>query len=122
MGWGATVEPAGAGARAVLLGLAGLSAAAVLAALAFQYLGGLQPCVLCHWQRVPHLVVVAFGLAGLVVPARTRAWLLALCAAAFLAGAGIAFFHVGVEQHWWAGTAACEGALPAATTVAELKE
>ena len=38
-----------------------------------------------------------------------------------LAGAGLAGFHVGVEQHWWAGLAACEGG-PAGETVAELRE
>ena len=25
----------------------------------------------------------------------------------FLVGAGIAFYHVGVEQHWWASAASC---------------
>ena len=33
-------------------------------------------------------------------------WLLTL---AFLATAGIALFHVGVEQKWWEGTTACTG-------------
>tara|TARA_Y100000766_G_C18378467_1_gene352325 strand:- start:129 stop:440 length:312 start_codon:yes stop_codon:yes gene_type:complete len=29
---------------------------------------------------------------------------------AILSGAGIAGFHVGVEQHWWEGLASCGGA------------
>ena len=33
-----------------------------------------------------------------------------------LVGAGIAGFHVGVEQHWWAGTDGC-GVDPLATGV-----
>jgi disulfide bond formation protein DsbB len=33
--------------------------------------------------------------------------LLAIAATAALTGAGFAAFHVGVEQHWWAGTAEC---------------
>jgi disulfide bond formation protein DsbB len=37
--------------------------------------------------------------------------LLLLAALAALAGAAIAFFHVGVEQGWWEGTAACGSAL-----------
>src|SRR5207237_10719321 len=50
--------------------------------------------------------------------ARGAAWvagaLLAIAALGFLAGAGIAAFHVGVEQHWWAGTAECGASGPLA--------
>jgi disulfide bond formation protein DsbB len=38
-----------------------------------------------------------------------------------LIGAGIAGFHVGVEQQWWAGTAECGGLTGQAKTVEELK-
>ncbi|MEN8197547.1 MAG: disulfide bond formation protein B, partial [Pseudomonadota bacterium] len=34
------------------------SAASLLGAFAFQYIGGLQPCVLCVYQRYPHGVVI----------------------------------------------------------------
>ena len=37
---------------------------------------------------------------------RVALWLLTL---AFVATAAIAVFHVGVEQKWWEGTAACTG-------------
>jgi disulfide bond formation protein DsbB len=37
-----------------------------------------------------------------------------------MVGAGIAVFHVGVEQHWWAGTAAC-GSTLSATSVEALR-
>jgi disulfide bond formation protein DsbB len=82
------------------------SLAALLAVLIGQYGFDLQPCALCLYQRVPYLVVLALALAGLALP-RWRAHLLALCALSFLANCGIALFHVGVEQHWWAGLAAC---------------
>ena len=85
-------------------------------AFAFQHFGGLDPCVLCVWQRYPYGVTIAASAAAfLVAGARGKGALLALCGLAFLAGAGLAGFHVGVEQHWWQGTAQCAGgAAPAA--------
>ena len=82
------------------LGSAGL----LLGALAFQYLGGLAPCVLCIWQRWPH--VVALVLAGLYLW-RGHGALAALAGVAALSSAGIGVFHVGVEQGWWEGLAQC---------------
>lgn len=83
---------------------AGGSLALLLGAFAFQYLGGLLPCVLCIYQRWPHAVAVLIGLAGLRIKAPIVPILGAL---AVLASAGVAVFHVGVEQEWWAGLAAC---------------
>lgn len=85
------------------------SAGTLLAALFFQYVVGLAPCVLCIWQRWPYVAVLALGAAALALGRRKgpRAALLALMGAVLLAGAGIAVFHVGVEQHWWAGTSGC---------------
>ena len=42
------------------MGLASL--ALILGALGFQYLGGIAPCEMCHWQRWPHFGVAAAGL------------------------------------------------------------
>jgi disulfide bond formation protein DsbB len=85
-------------------------------AFAFQHFGGLDPCVLCVWQRYPYGVTIAASAAAILVAGgRGKGALLALCGLAFLAGAGVAAFHVGVEQHWWQGTAQCAGgAAPAA--------
>ena len=83
------------------------SATTLLAALFFQYVGGLAPCVLCIWQRWPYVAVLVLGLVAIAAGPRLRAAVLALMAATFLVGAGVALFHVGVEQHWWAGTSGC---------------
>jgi len=105
----------GLGARPIALLLAAASAAILAAAFAFQYLGGLQPCELCIWQRWPYGVAIGLGLATAAAARRGRAGLIAalfaLLAVTFAVDAGIAAYHVGVEQHWWAGTAACGGNL-----------
>jgi disulfide bond formation protein DsbB len=86
------------------------SAGSLLVAFFFQYVIGLQPCVLCIWQRWPYAVVVALTILALTVASRVprlHAALLALCGVALLFGGGVAVFHVGVEQHWWTGTPGC---------------
>ena len=90
-------------ARACLL-LALVSAAILLGALALQYLGGLPPCHLCVWQRWPYVALIALGLIGWRW--RPRA-LLGLATLVLLVGAGLAAYHVGVEQGWWALPAGC---------------
>ncbi|MFI4985981.1 MAG: disulfide bond formation protein B [Alphaproteobacteria bacterium] len=88
------------------------SAATLGAAFLFQYAGGLAPCVLCLYQRYPYGATMALAALALVLAdGRLRGAALALAAVAFLADAGIAAFHVGVEQHWWEGTAACTGSV-----------
>lgn len=90
----------------------------LLAAFAFQYLGGLQPCYLCILQRWPHGIVVVLGLLMILLwPARGLALLAGL---AVLAGAGIAAYHVGIEQHWWAGPSSCTSPAPGAGNSGEL--
>lgn len=82
-------------------------------AWSFQLFGGLQPCPLCLYQRWPYWVVIVF--AGLAVLAGRRlapgglAVFAVISGLVFLTGAGIAAFHVGVEQHWWEGLSTCGG-------------
>ncbi len=91
-------------ARRALL-LAGLgSAAMLLAAFAFQHLGGLPPCKMCLWQRWPHAAAALLLIPALALP--WRGWrVLGLLAA--LTTAGIGFYHAGVEQMWWPGPDTC---------------
>lgn len=99
-------------------------------ALLSQYVGGLKPCVLCIYQRIPYVATI--GLAGLALAAGFRRnrprvaftrWVLWGCALAFVAGAGIAAYHVGVEQKWWLGTEACTASSGLkAMTVDELRK
>ncbi len=98
-----------------LLGLA--SASVLAAAFFFQYVLGYQPCILCLWQRWPYAGVIVFAVVALLF-GRWRGvadGLLVASGLALLANAGIAFYHVGVEQFWWAGTPECGGPAGAMT-------
>lgn len=109
----------------VPLALLAGSAALLLGALAFQYLGGLRPCVLCIWQRWPHGVVIALGAIGLWpgLGPRTRRALVGLAGAALVIGAAIALYHVGVEEKIFAGTEGCVGgSISSAASIAEARE
>lgn len=92
---------------------AGLISATMLAiAHAFEAFGGLSPCALCLHQR--EVYWVALGISALAMFVRfllhnhslMRA-VNAILAVVFLSGAAIAFFHSGVEQHWWKGLPEC---------------
>lgn len=100
-------------ALAPLLG----SVALLLGALAFQYIGGIAPCPLCIDQRWAHGVAIALGLLVLVWPRRGLA---VLAGFAVLVGAGIALYHTGVEQAWWAGPTTCTAPDPGAVPAGEL--
>nr|WP_254434935.1 disulfide bond formation protein B [Magnetospirillum sp. UT-4] len=84
---------------------------ALAAAYTAQYGFGLRPCELCLTQRVPF--ALAGGLAALALLPRfgagARRLLVALAGLALLVNAGIAVYHVGVEQKWWASSCAGGG-------------
>ncbi len=90
--------------RIWILLAAGGSAALMLGALGFQYLGDMPPCKLCYWQRYPHWAAIAIGAMALLVPVAALTLLGALAA---LTTAAIGFYHTGVERDWWEGPASC---------------
>jgi disulfide bond formation protein DsbB len=47
--------------------------------------------------------------------------ILASCGLLFAAGTVLAFYHVGVEHHWFAGPTACTGSATGAQTIDELR-
>lgn len=90
--------------RTALLAFAALSAAALSMALISQYVYGLQPCILCLYQRVPFGLVILWGVLGVGFGRssdRAGRLFIGLTALTFAANAAIAFYHSGVERHWW---------------------
>ncbi len=82
------------------------SLAMMLGAWGFQYIGNMAPCELCLLQRWPHKIAIVLGMVMLILPKR---WLALLGGLVVLAGAGIAFYHAGVELKFWAGPDTCTG-------------
>ncbi|MBC6405688.1 MAG: disulfide bond formation protein B [Rhodospirillales bacterium] len=81
---------------------------ALVTALVSQYGFELYPCALCHYQRWAQIAAGGLGLVTLLLARTALAyWTARFAALAFLAGAGIALFHVGVEAAWWQGTSGC---------------
>ena len=117
------------------IGLARLIPLAILSAsvgaLGFAYISeigfGFEPCRLCLYQRIPFAIagiLALFALAGPMEGAprgRTQTILITLCGLIFLTGSAIAFYHVGVEQHWWT-SAACSGPPPGELSFAQMQQ
>jgi len=80
------------------------SAAMLLGALGFQYIGDLPPCKMCYWQRYAHVGAVCVGVVFWRYPTRIMACFGALAA---LISAGLGGYHAGVEQKWWQGPTTC---------------
>ena len=101
-------------ARWTLAVTAAASIGALGMALLAQYGFNLLPCDLCYAQRAPYALTLVLGLLGTmpVVGAPERRIIIVICAALFAFDAGVAFYHVGVEQHWWLGPTTCSGGAP----------
>ena len=98
-----------------------VSAVVLATAFAAQYWGGLAPCELCILERWPWTAAIVIALVALFVGGRPAlAPVAALLFLAFAIGAGIAVYHVGVEQHWYPGPSGCT-ASNSAQTVEELR-
>jgi disulfide bond formation protein DsbB len=100
-----------------------LASIAVLGtALLSQYVGGLQPCELCLYERWPYYaILVVMLLATLSRATKLIRIALALSVLIFLCSSVLAAYHVGVEQHWIEGPTACTGDLPASSPEALLQ-
>jgi disulfide bond formation protein DsbB len=95
-------------------------AALMAGALGTQYIGGLYPCEMCHWQRWPHYAAIALAVLAFAIPVLRRP-LVAIAALAILISGAIGFFHAGVEYHWWQGITACSQTATGSTMADILK-
>ncbi len=88
---------------------AAIGTATFIAALGFQYIGGLPPCQLCISQRWALGVGIAGAAIAGMTNGMTRLVFGLVAVGGFLAEAGLAFYHTGVERHWWQGPQSCSG-------------
>lgn len=94
-------------AKARLLALV-VPSALMLGALGSQYIGGLYPCEMCHWQRWPHDAAIVLALFAFGTRVEKAAHILVVLAAlAIMTSGAIGVFHAGVEYGWWPGITTC---------------
>lgn len=76
---------------------------ALAAAFGSEAFLGLEPCVLCIYQRYPYAIVIILSAIGFGTRKRVKAVvsLLGLSSLSFFVNSAIAFYHTGVERKWW---------------------
>jgi disulfide bond formation protein DsbB len=103
-----------------------LATAVILAALAFEHLGGYVPCPLCLQQRYAYYAAIPALFAALVMVSiewpRLAALLFFLVAVAFLGNAMLGTYHAGAEWKFWPGPEGCAGTTGAPDSVGNLLE
>ena len=91
---------------AIMLGAGAL--ALILGALGFQYLGGLRPCEMCHWQRWPHIAAAVVGiLGGGFLPRRFAVPVVMVTILLVLTSGLIGLWQTGVQYNLLPGPQAC---------------
>jgi disulfide bond formation protein DsbB len=71
-------------------------------------------------ERWPYYIAIPVAAVGLATRAPRALWWLGLLTLIFLGSAGLAAYHVGVEQQWIAGPTACTGGASGAKSAEEL--
>jgi disulfide bond formation protein DsbB len=113
------ILPPSQGPRALWIAVA----SAIILAVVWIFQGlGYAPCELCLAQRHAFYAAVPLALLTALV-SRSASGVarggFALMALIFAGNAIFAAYHVGVEQHWWAGPTACTGG-PGSLDVSDL--
>jgi disulfide bond formation protein DsbB len=107
--------------RLIPLAILAASVGALGTAYVADVVFGLEPCILCLYQRVPYAITGVLAVLALSArPGPVQAASVGICGVVFAAGAAVAFYHVGVEQHWWASPA-CGGELATGLSLADMK-
>ena len=93
--------------------------AVLLVVYGFEIIGGLAPCQLCYYQRIPYfaaifLCVIAWLRPGMMQPVS------AVLMIGYMIGTGLGVYHAGVEWHWWEGPATCSAGAGSGASVKEL--
>ena len=92
----------------VAIAVGAVSLALILGALGFQYLGGLQPCEMCHWQRWPHIAAAVIGLLGGGFLPRRYGVPIVMTVILLVAASGlIGLYQTGMQYHILPGPQAC---------------
>lgn len=121
--WVPTYSAAMMNQKQVLLLLAVGSVLPLAGALLSQFGFGFHPCEMCLYQRIPYSVVALLGLWVLLgtfshSKVRVVLWIALLL---WLIEAGLAFYHVGIEEGWWESATGCTNNSAAGASVDDIR-
>ena len=68
---------------------------------------GLEPCILCKYQRIPYFSVILFTSLALHIKLADQTGTLKIISIIFIASTMLAFYHNGIEQQWWDAATSC---------------
>ena len=93
----------------LLIFLFSAAALALIFAYISQFVFNYQPCILCLYQRKPFFAIIALTLSALVFfkTEKSQKTIIFFCIIFLIINAGIAFYHVGVEQKIFKGFSGC---------------
>lgn len=80
---------------------------ALLFAFYLQYILGYEPCKLCMYQRYGYILVLLLSLLGFFLNKSKLIPILLIIS--FIMITSIGFWHLGIEQQWWAASLECSG-------------
>lgn len=89
-------------------------------ALISQYGFGLHPCEMCIAQRVPYGIVIGLLIWGWWKPSSLPT-LLRGSIILWIVEAGLAAYHVGIEQGWWDSASGCTSNVKVGASIEELR-
>lgn len=86
-----------------------VTVAILSSAYSAQYIGGLRPCILCLYERIPWFVTGGLMLVTILMQfsGPMRRMILLIASFAMLAGAALGGYHVGVEQGYFQPPTTC---------------
>jgi disulfide bond formation protein DsbB len=61
---------------------------------------GFQPCQLCLYEQKVFMAAGALSFVSILLPSRLQYYAILLVGLVFFGGAGLAAYHVAVQQHW----------------------
>jgi disulfide bond formation protein DsbB len=99
-----------------------VSIGALSSAYIAQYGFGLEPCILCLYQRIPYFVAIILGALSFAVKGRWRLLCVLLIGLVYLSGALLAFYHAGVEKGIFTMEQGCGDSAEAADSLEAMRQ
>jgi disulfide bond formation protein DsbB len=96
-----------------------ISTISLAAAYVAEYVFNIKPCVLCVYERIPYMLAIGVALSSLFN--KKYSYAINVFIAIFLISSILSIYHVGVEQHIFAGTSECNNTAKNINNIEDLR-